>query len=168
MRHPFRVLLLLMLTLRVSDVSAQLRAGSLAPEVDLPTVAGERFQLSKLRGHPVVLTFWGTWCPPCRQEFPDLAALYRTHRAGGLVVVGVNQRDQELSTSDVQRFVAEVSASFPIALDVRGRSRRAYRLIGLPTTVFIDTAGVIAHVVSGPISAEALNTGLQTIGVKPQ
>jgi len=166
MRHSLLARLLLLVAVGASDASAQLRAGTRAPEVDLRTLTGERFQLSALKGRPVVMTFWGTWCPPCRQEFPELAELYRKHRGSGLAVVGVNQRDQELDTSDVQRFVTEFAATFPIALDVRGRSRRAYRLIGLPTTVFIDTAGVIAHVVSGPVSAEAMESGLQTIGVK--
>jgi thiol-disulfide isomerase/thioredoxin len=114
------------------------------------------------------MTFWGTWCPPCRDEFPELADAFRKHHASGLEVVAVNQRDQELSTAAVQRFVDEFAAPFIVVLDTRGRSRRAYRLIGLPTTVFIDTAGMIKKVVSGPISAEQLAVGLSTIGIARQ
>jgi hypothetical protein len=79
--------------------------------------------------------------------------------------VAVNQGDQERRTSDVQRFVDELSLPFTVAIDPRGRSRRNYRLIGLPTTVFVDTAGVIRRVVSGPLGQQQLTLGLEAIGV---
>ncbi len=168
MRRALGSVLVLFLHLAADapHASAQVPAGTRAPDIELRTLNGAGFQLSAIRGRPVILTFWGTWCPPCRQEFPELAELYRKYHGSGLEVVGVNQRDQELSTADVQRFVSELAATFPIVLDVRGRSRRAYRLIGLPTTVFIDTAGVIRQVVSGPVSTEVLNAGLELIGIK--
>lgn len=157
--------LLLLATLSTPAAGAQVRVGTVAPEIELRTLGGESFRLSALRRRPVVMTFWGTWCPPCRQEFPDLAELYRTHRADGLEVVAVNQRDQEVNTKDVQRFVDAFAVPFTVVLDARGRSRRDYRLVGLPTTVFIDTAGVITRVVSGPVSREQLALGLATIGI---
>ena len=148
-----------------SSAGAQLPAGTAAPEIDLRTLGGARFQLSALRGHPVVMSFWGTWCPPCRDELPELAELHRKYHAAGLEVVAVNQGDQERRTSDVQRFVDELSLPFTVAIDPRGRSRRNYRLIGLPTTVFVDTAGVIRRVVSGPLGQQQLTLGLEAIGV---
>ena len=157
---------LLAVAFTASEADAQLHVGTAAPEIDLRTLGNAPFKLSSLKGRPVVITFWGTWCLPCREEFPELAEVYRKHHAGGLEVVAVNQRDQELSTAAVQKFVDEFSSPFTIVLDPRGRSRRAYRLVGLPTTVFVDTAGVIATVVSGPISREQLAIGLSTIGVK--
>jgi thiol-disulfide isomerase/thioredoxin len=165
MRLSFAVKLAFAGALFATDAGAQLRVGTVAPDIDLRTLSGARFQLSALKRHPVVMTFWGTWCPPCREEFPELAEAYRKHHAGGLEIVAVNQRDQELSTTDVQRFVDEFSVPFTVVLDPRGRSRRAYRLIGLPTTVFIDTAGVIRDVVSGPINRARFALGLTTIYV---
>jgi cytochrome c biogenesis protein CcmG, thiol:disulfide interchange protein DsbE len=155
----------LVMMLAAPVAGAQLPAGTAAPEIDLRTLGGARFLLSALRGHPVVLTFWGTWCPPCRDELPALAELHRTHHAAGLEIVAVNQGDQERRTSDVQRFVDELAIPFTVAIDPRGRSRRSYRLIGLPTTVFVDTTGVIRRVVSGPFGHEQLTLGLEAIGV---
>ena len=156
--------LALVATLAVPAAGAQpVRRGVPAPEIDLPTLTGGRVQLSKLRGHPVVVSFWGTWCPPCRLEFPELVQLHEAHSAAGLRILTVNGRDQERSTKAVQSFVDEFKAAFPVALDQRGRSRRDYRLTFLPTTVFIDSAGIVQHVHLGGISGADLDRGLAMI-----
>jgi thiol-disulfide isomerase/thioredoxin len=154
----------MMVTLAASVASAQrARPGAPSPEIDLPTLAGGRVQLSKLRGHPVVVSFWGTWCPPCRDEFPELVRAYRTHEPEGLYVLGVNGRDQELSTKAVQKFVDEFSVPFPVALDKRGRTGREFGIIALPTTIFIDSGGVVRRVHFGPIGRAALDSGVAMI-----
>jgi len=137
--------------------------GAAAPDIDLPTLTGGRVKLSSLKGHPVVVTFWGTWCPPCREEFPELVAAQKKYRNSGLVVLAVNQRDQELSTKAVEDFVKEFGADFAVALDTRGHARRSFRLVGLPTMVFIDTAGVIQGMHPGPITPADFDTALAVI-----
>lgn len=137
--------------------------GNRAPDIDLPTLNGGRIKLSKLRDHPVVLSFWGTWCPPCRDEFPELVRLHTKHADDGLIIVAINGRDQELSTKDVQRFVEAFSVSFPVALDKRGSVRRAYRIEGQPTTIFIDSTGVIRKVHVGRINRDELDEGISLI-----
>jgi thiol-disulfide isomerase/thioredoxin len=134
-----------------------------APEIDLPTLDGKRVRLSALRGHPIIITFWGTWCPPCREEFPELGAAQRHYRDAGLVVLGVNQRDQELSTKAVQEFVTELGVDFTVALDARGRTRRSFRLVGLPTTVFVDASGIMQVIHPGPITRAELSDALSKI-----
>jgi thiol-disulfide isomerase/thioredoxin len=152
------------LVLSASASGAQpVSPGARAPEIDLPTLTGGRVQLSKLRGHPVVVSFWGTWCPPCRDEFPELVKASLAHGASGLQVVAVNGRDQETSDKNVQKFVDEFSVTFQVALDQRGRARRAFLIQGLPTTVFIDSGGVVRGVHRGPISREELDRGLASI-----
>lgn len=141
----------------------EIQPGKPAPEIDLPTLKGGRVKLSGLRGHPVVVSFWGTWCPPCKEEFPALVAAHRKYREAGLEVIAVNQRDQEIRTADVEAFVKEYKVEFIVAMDQRGKSRRSYRLIGLPTTVFIDAGGIIRQVNSGPIAPSQLVRGLATI-----
>ena len=141
--------------------------GARAPEIDLPSLTGDRVQLSKLRGHPVVVSFWGTWCPPCREEFPELVRAQTTHGPDGLFVLAVNGRDQETSTKTVQKFVEEYAAPFRVVLDEKGRARRAFLIQGLPTTVFIDSGGVVRKVHRGPISRADLESGLATILTTP-
>jgi thiol-disulfide isomerase/thioredoxin len=155
---------MLALALGASVVGAQpARVGAPAPEIDLPTLAGGRVRLTELRGKPVVVSFWGSWCLPCRSEFPELVRAHREHAPGGLYILGVNGRDQELSTKDVRKFVDEFSVPFQVALDTRGKAQRTYRLRGLPTTVFIDSGGVVQRIHIGPISREELDSGIAAI-----
>jgi thiol-disulfide isomerase/thioredoxin len=165
MRAPrlWPLLALLTLALTAAAGAQEIAPGKPAPEIDLPTLEGGRVKLSALRGHPVVVSFWGTWCPPCKEEFPELVAAHRKYREAGLEVLAVNQRDQELRTSDVEAFVKDYGVEFTVALDPRGKSRRSYRLIALPTTVFIDAAGIIQRLNSGPLSRLELTRGLATI-----
>jgi len=153
-----------LLSISGSNLEAQsLKPGRRAPEIDLPTLSGGRVELSRMKGHPVIISFWGTWCPPCRDEFPELVKVQARYARDGLYVLGVNGRDQERSTKDVQRFVELFPVSFTIALDKRGSVRRAYRIEGQPTTVFIDSAGIIRKVHTGRISAEELEAGIGLI-----
>ena len=81
----------------------------------------------------------------------------------GLLVLGVNGRDQERSTRDVQQFVDLFPVSFVVALDKYGSTRRAYRIVGQPTTVFIDASGIVRQVHTGLISHEELEEGIALI-----
>ena len=123
---------------------------------------GGRVALSDFRGRPVVINFWATWCVPCRVEMPMLIGAWRGNRDRDLEIVAVNLTDQERG-KDVRRFVEELALPFHVALDARGRVRERYGLVGLPTTVFVDSAGTIRARHSGPLSEHNLSVGLAAI-----
>jgi peroxiredoxin len=158
--------------LAASAAGAQsVKVGARAPEIELPTLSGGRIKLSALQGHPVVVTFWQTWCPSCRTEFPELAAAQAAYGPSGLRVIAVNDPMQEHSTGDgekhVRRFADEFAVSFQVALDKRGRVRDKYGILTLPTTVFIDSAGVVQGINMGPTDREQLKRGIATILSRP-
>jgi thiol-disulfide isomerase/thioredoxin len=158
------IALAFLVAMGVSAVEAQpVRPGKRAPEIDLPTLNGGRVELSRLRGRAVVVSFWGTWCPPCRYEFPELIKAQAKYAEKGLLILAVNGRDQERSTRDVQQFVDLFPVSFVVALDKYGSTRRAYRIVGQPTTVFIDASGIVRQVHTGLISHEELEGGIALI-----
>jgi len=137
--------------------------GELAPQFTLLDVDGRATKLSDFRGKTVVLNFWATWCIPCRQEFPELATLYDTNAARGLVVLGV---DLQEDPAPVRKFAAEFNASFPIVIDSNGSVARQYQLIGPPTTFFIGPDGVLRAVQVGALTEQALPRKLEQTGFR--
>ena len=127
-------------------------AGAPAPDFSLKSLDGQTISLSQLKGHPVLINFWASWCPPCRLEMPDLVRAYEAHKAEGFVLLGINVTSQD-SLPDVKAFVKEFSMTFPVLLDVDATVETLYRLRGLPLSVFVDRSGVISRLNIGAMSA---------------
>jgi thiol-disulfide isomerase/thioredoxin len=131
-------------------------AGHYAPDFTLQTLDGELLTLSGLRGQPVVLNFWATWCPPCRQEIPALEQVSREMR-GDVIILGV---DVQENADTVKGFIAEFDMTYPVVLDPSAEAAQAYRVRAYPTTYFIDDSGVIVRVFTGPLNEALLYTRL--------
>ena len=138
--------------------------GRVAPDFLLQTLDGGTLRLSDLRGKPLIVNFWATWCGPCRTEMPDLVETHIAHSDDGLVVVAVNQRE---AAERIQPFVDEFGLPFPIALDRRGEIGTSWRIggamEGLPSTYFVDRDGIVRKVILGPLTERNLNEGLALI-----
>lgn len=131
-----------------------------APDFTLPLYSGDRVRLADLRGRPVLVNFWASWCPPCRTEAPLLARLEREYRAKGVVFVGVNVWDGE---PDARKFLREFDIAYPNGPDERGEIAIDYGLAGIPETFFIDRRGQIARKWIGPFTEAALRAFLDEI-----
>lgn len=119
-----------------------------APEFALRLYTGGEIRIGDLRGKPVVVNFWASWCPPCRQEAPLLERMAKEYRERGVVFVGVNVWDND---EDARRFLQEFGVSFPTGPDPRGQISIDYGVTGLPETFFIDRQGQVTHKWLGPV-----------------
>ena len=108
--------------------------------------------LETLRGKPVVVNFWASWCVPCRKEMPGFEAV---HKALGnkVAFVGVNNKDYRDSALD---FVQKTGVTYPSGFDQSGRVAIDYGVVGMPTTVFISPDGQLLESRTGEISSDEL------------
>lgn len=114
--------------------------GSLAPDFQLQDLNGETVSLSDLRGSPVILNFWATWCGACRSEMPYLQQVYDEWQGQGLVILTISLREPSTTVAD---FMQTNNLSFPVLLDINDDVRQMYIVSGIPTTFFIDEDGII-------------------------
>ena len=139
------------------DAAERLRpvaVGNPAPAYAAANMEGDSVRLADLRGEVVLLNIWATWCPPCREEMPDLEELHRTYEADGLRVIGATI-DSRSAAAEVRRFVAEHDITFGILHDPDERVTRTFRTAGVPETFLIDRDGVIAQRWIGKIEASS-------------
>lgn len=129
------------------------------PRSLVPAIGGGKLALSELRGHPVVLNFWASWCIPCREEAPILRAGALHHR-GQVVFLGIDVQDL---TGDGRAFARKYRINYVSLGDNSDNAYNAYGLTGVPETYFIDAHGrAVVHVI-GVVSAATLAQGVAAI-----
>jgi peroxiredoxin len=138
------------------------QAGDMAPDFELATLDGRTIKLSALRGQPVLVNFWATWCGPCKEEMPLLVAAYAQHQAAGLRVLAIDTTAYD-DVQDVKQFVADYQMNFDILLDTDDAVGTGWNTLGLPSSYFIDTTGKVVAVRIGQMSAQQLNDSLKMI-----
>lgn len=132
--------------------------GRPAPEFTLPLFNGGTLSLRSLRGKPVLLNFWASWCAPCREEMPLLVRLHKVYAPRGVAFVGIDTEDQEAAA---RAFIAQYHVEYAVVKGVDEGLMDAYAIPGLPTTVFIGADGIVkGKVVGGFVGPEG---GLQLV-----
>ena len=139
---------------------ADRRAGRKAPPLPASVLVPPRTTLGDLRGKPVAVNFWASWCEPCRKEAPALTHVARS-LDGRARVVGVNWTD---SADAARSWVDDHRWTFPNLRDADGTVGSDYGLSGLPTTFIIDSQGRIDDVLLGPQSESTLREALESAG----
>jgi len=135
--------------------------GNLAPDFQLQTLSGQTVSLSGLRGKPVLINFWATWCPPCKAEMPYLQQVHDSWSAKGLVLLAVDIRE---SPATVEKFMTELNLSMTVPMDTDMKVTKVYLIGALPTTFLIDKDGIIRQKVIGAFpNKEAIENELKKI-----
>ncbi len=145
----------------VDDIPRAPQVGEPLPDLAFATLEGDSISLGDLDGRPTLVNVWATWCPPCRAEIPFLQSIHEEYEARGLRVVGISA-DNAGALDQVQDFLAEAGVTYENALDPRGTTMDAFRLLGLPATYLLDAEGRVALVRAGPVS-ESDRSFLETI-----
>jgi len=136
--------------------SGELASGGspVAPDFTLPRIdaKGGDLTFSSLKGKPVVVNFWASWCIPCKDEAPALQATYEKYRGQGLVVLGVDAKDFR---QDGKHFLKRLGITYPVVDDGRGSTLGKWGVAGFPETFFVDREGrLVGKVVVGGIDLE--------------
>ena len=129
--------------------------GKEAPFFVAPMVGGQLISLEDYKDRPVVLNFWASWCPPCRDETPGMERVWRKYKDEGVIILGINVQDGE---KEAQRYISEFGVTFFNALDLDGDITVDYGVTGLPVTFFINEEGFVIGRWVGSISERKLDS----------
>jgi peroxiredoxin len=130
--------------------------GEIVPKFTLQGVDEQAYNPANFRGQPVVINFWGTFCPPCVEETPALERMYEKYKDQGLVILGVNLGEKPLVR--VTNFTKSFGVSYPILLDPELEVRNRFGVRSYPTTFFVDSQGVIREIKVGGMTEGYMET----------
>jgi peroxiredoxin len=130
---------------------------AIAPPFEHPLLSGNSVSILELRGSPVIINLWATWCAPCLLEMPVLQAIYDEYRSQGLHVLAVNLGESEDTVRD---WVEAMDLTFDIVLDAHQEIETLYQLRGTPSTYVVSPNGVITHIFYGPTTENQIREAI--------
>jgi cytochrome c biogenesis protein CcmG, thiol:disulfide interchange protein DsbE len=150
-----RLILLVQLTATVAcadarRVPAPVDVGKAAPPYRAVAANGDSVSLAGLRGKPVLLNVWATWCHPCRDEIPELQQIFERYRDRGLVMVGVSV-DAAGHEEAIEAFALQYGMTYPVWRDPDEIVSATFLVVGVPATFLIDRTGIVRWKKTGPI-----------------
>lgn len=138
---------------KLNDLSGKqaVGQGNTAPDFELKTLDGKPAKLSDYKGKRVILNIWATWCPPCREEMPDMQRFYEKYKNQNVEILAVNLLEAG-SLRETKAFVQEFGIQFPVLLDENSKVSGMYHATAIPTSFLIDSNGIIRHKIVGAMS----------------
>jgi cytochrome c biogenesis protein CcmG/thiol:disulfide interchange protein DsbE len=134
--------------------------GQPAPDFTLQTIDGQTVSLSSLRGRPVIVNFWASWCVPCREEFPLLVSAYQKYSGDGLQILGVIYNDGPQTATD---FAKSYGATWPLLQDPNQTAWKSFKNSLVPVSYYIDRDGIVRAVSYGPPPSGYLDDEIKQI-----
>jgi thiol-disulfide isomerase/thioredoxin len=160
MKLPFNLVCAALILAACSSSGKKIaQVSQLAPDWTQPTSTGGTLTLSSLRGKPVYLNFFATWCPPCKEETPYINTLQRQYASRGLQVVGIDELE---SATQAEGFRKQFHLVYPAVVD-NGTLQAQYLINGLPVHVFIGRDGVIRKIVAGEMAHAEILSAVRSI-----
>ena len=136
--------------------------GNLAPDFILQSLEGKNVQLSSFRGKKaVVVNFWATWCPPCREEMPAFEDMFVRNK-DNLEVLGINLQESERAISN---FLLEIPVTYTLLLDPDIEVKELYNIFTQPVTYFVDKDGIIVDKKFGPLTPKEIEDKFGKLGI---
>ncbi len=147
MKYPILALIILLIALpalaaNTTGAITPLQQRANAPDFTLTDVDGKIHRLSDYRGKVVIVNFWATWCPPCREEMPSMQKAWETLREKDVVMLAINIGENE---DTIFQFIANYPVDFPLLMDLDSTVIGNWPVKGLPTTFIVDTQGRLAY-----------------------
>lgn len=139
--------------------AGQIQTG-MAPDFTLTSFSGETLTLSELRGQVVVINFWASWCPPCREEAPYLEQTWRKYKDQGVVFIGVDYVDTE---KEALAYIEEFDITYFNGPDLGTRISQAYNMQGVPETFYIAKNGALSGLKIGPLVPPELDQKIEEL-----
>ena len=142
-----RAFSVLAMTTLVASLAYAAALSGPAPGFALQSLEGEPMSLSSQKGNVVMINFWATWCVPCRQEMPQLQALYERYRGLGFELLAVNVEKD--NSEGARKWLEETPVTFPVLLDPNNEVTKLYKVQTMPTTVLIGRDGTMRFIHHG-------------------
>lgn len=153
--------LALVLALQLARQNATQPTGGAAPDFHLRLFDGGELRMSELRGQVVLLNFWASWCPPCRDEAPDLQALHSSFSEAGLTIIGINIL--ESSRQKALDFIDEFGLAYRNGEDTGQFIAKLYRVEAPPESFLVDKTGQIQRFVMGAVSYDDMSRSIREL-----
>ncbi|MBE3554602.1 MAG: TlpA family protein disulfide reductase [Thermicanus sp.] len=148
-------------TIKTGSVEVKPVVGYQAPDFTIQDMEGNTLNLADLKGKPIFINFWASWCPPCRAEMPHIQAAYEKY-GGQIQFVMINTIEAD-TLEDLKAYIGEAKLTFPVYLDKKNLVNDLYQVPGWPTSLFINKKGIIVERLTRPMTAEMTESLMQSI-----